>query len=377
MPLHDEALRLQSNQGTRHRVRVEVQRARERGGGRRPHTLEPAAHELEGGLVAAPGPRRQLADGVDGGRRPRPGVQGPHLREPFRRHPAAIARGRLQTRGSPLRLQLGEQRRLLRRHRLPGRVRQSFGVGEHAEEQQRVVQLVRRARLGPGLRAHPLDGVAVEAPEIVRAVDIEEAPRLHRARAPLLRRGVVEEGVGTRGQNLACERRRLGQIARHDADGALDEAFEQSLEPAQVHHLVQAVAQSLPHQRMLGHLALTDEVLLAGELIRKHHGDEVLGIGTLQRRRHALAVAIAPDGEGDVGDPAPAPREQRHSEQGLHQNVAHRRRVQVVPDLLEREAVGRPERQHDAVLERGRLQLEVEAAAEALAQREPPGAIDA
>ena len=45
--------------------------------------------------------------------------------------------------------------------------------------------------------------------------------------------------------------------------------------------------------------------------------------------------------------------------------------------VLEREAVRRPEREHDAVLERGGLELEVELAAEALAQRESPGPVDA
>ena len=45
--------------------------------------------------------------------------------------------------------------------------------------------------------------------------------------------------------------------------------------------------------------------------------------------------------------------------------------------VLEREAVRRPERQHDAVLERRGLELEVELAAEALAQRQSPGPVDA
>ena len=45
--------------------------------------------------------------------------------------------------------------------------------------------------------------------------------------------------------------------------------------------------------------------------------------------------------------------------------------------VLEREAVRRPERQHDAVLECRGLELEVELAAEALAQRQSPGPVDA
>ena len=64
-------------------------------------------------------------------------------------------------------------------------------------------------------------------------------------------------------------------------------------------------------------------------------------------------------------------------EQRLHEQVPGRARVQVVEDVLEREAVLRPEREDDRLLVGGRLQLEAEAAAEALAQRQTPCAIDA
>ena len=75
--------------------------------------------------------------------------------------------------------------------------------------------------------------------------------------------------------------------------------------------------------------------------------------------------------------PAPARLEHRRGEQRLDQHVARGRRVQVVEDVLEREAVLRPEREDDRLLVGGRLQLEAEADAEALAQREAPGAVDA
>ena len=54
-----------------------------------------------------------------------------------------------------------------------------------------------------------------------------------------------------------------------------------------------------------------------------------------------------------------------------------RRGLEVVAHLVERKAVRRPERQHDAVFERAGLQLEVELAAHALAQRQAPGLVDA
>ena len=79
----------------------------------------------------------------------------------------------------------------------------------------------------------------------------------------------------------------------------------------------------------------------------------------------------------DAEHPAPARDEHRRVEHRLDQQGPHRGRVQIARDLGELEAVRGGERQHDVVLGRGRLELEVELAAEALAQRQPPGAIDA
>ena len=52
-------------------------------------------------------------------------------------------------------------------------------------------------------------------------------------------------------------------------------------------------------------------------------------------------------------------------------------RMEVAGDVAELETVRRGQRQHDVVLGRRRLQLEIELAAKALAQREAPGPIDA
>ena len=51
--------------------------------------------------------------------------------------------------------------------------------------------------------------------------------------------------------------------------------------------------------------------------------------------------------------------------------------MEVPSNLGKFEAVGRRQRQHDIVFGRCRLKLEVELAAEAFAQRQPPGAVDA
>ncbi len=77
-------------------------------------------------------------------------------------------------------------------------------------------------------------------------------------------------------------------------------------------------------------------------------------------------------------------RFQRHREMNIGESrIAVLERVvdgvaaHVARDLVEREAVVRPEREHDRVVGGGGLQLEVERAAELLAQREPERAVDA
>src|SRR5207237_7362419 len=82
-------------------------------------------------------------------------------------------------------------------------------------------------------------------------------------------------------------------------------------------------------------------------------------------------------GERDAGNPAPARREHRRVEQGLDQHAAHGVRVEVILDVGEVEAVRRRQRQDDVVFGGGGLKLEIEAGAEALAQCQAPGAIEA
>src|SRR2546422_3089171 len=92
--------------------------------------------------------------------------------------------------------------------------------------------------------------------------------------------------------------------------------------------------------------------------------------------RSLLAAARAQHGERPGRVPAPARAEHRRVEHRLHQQVLRRLGLQVLEHVLEREAVLGAERQHDRVLGGGRLQLEVEAAAEPLAERESPGPVD-
>ena len=130
-------------------------------------------------------------------------------------------------------------------------------------------------------------------------------------------------------------------------------------------------------QRMVGDLALADQVLGAGELVGKDRRDQVLGLHARELRRHLLAAAEARQRQRHAGDPAPARDEHRRIEQRLDQHLPDAGRMQVARDLGQLEAVRRGQREHDVVLGRRRLQLEIELAAEALAQRQAPGAVDA
>ena len=168
-----------------------------------------------------------------------------------------------------------------------------FIDGEEAEPDQRVVQLISIGGLGPGFRAHPRDGVGVEPAEIGGGLGREPAPAHHRLGAALLQRRVVEIGIGTGGEHLERQRRRLGQIAGDDANVAGFDPPQQPFQPGDVHRLVEAVGDGLAHQRMVGDLALAREVLGAGDLVGKDRRDEILGTHARELRRDLAAAAEA------------------------------------------------------------------------------------
>ncbi len=128
---------------------------------------------------------------------------------------------------------------------------------------------------------------------------------------------------------------------------------------------------------MVGHLALADEVLGTGDLIREDGRDQVFRAHPRELRRHLLAAAEPRQRERDAGNPSPARDEHRRIEHGLDEDWPHGRRMQVARDLSQLKAVRRRQRQHDVVLGRRCLQLKIELSAEALAQCEAPRAVDA
>ena len=69
------------------------------------------------------------------------------------------------------------------------------------------------------------------------------------------------------------------------------------LEPVDVHRFDEAIGDRLADQRMVGDLALADQVLGAGELVGEDRRDQVLGVHPRQLRRHFLAAAEARQGQ--------------------------------------------------------------------------------
>src|ERR1700691_2309740 len=74
--------------------------------------------------------------------------------------------------------------------------------------------------------------------------------------------------------------------------------------------------------------------------------------------------------------PAPACGEHRRIEQRLREHVLDVFRPQEFEYDFEWKGMLLAERKHDAIVGGGRLQFEIERAAEAFAQRQTPGAID-
>ena len=249
--------------------------------------------------------------------------------------------------------------------------------GRIPKRQQRVVHLVGVARVRPRLPAHLGDRLGIERADAGGEIGIGAAQR-HGARATLLERRVVEEGVRVGVEDLVRDRRRRRGLDRDGADGArLDAVPARRASPsASIASCRQLSSVSL-HQRMVGRLDRSDLVVAAGELGGKDRGEQILGAHALQRHRHPAPAGEAQQRQrpGDV--PAPAVGEHRRHQRGLHEIVAEPVRPHHGEDAFEREAVLLAERQDDAVVGGGRLQLEVEADAEALAQREAEGAVDA
>ena len=114
----------------------------------------------------------------------------------------------------------------------PGGRRAGLLFGQGAQPQQRVMKFLGVDGVGPGLGADLGDRLRIEPAEVGGALRIAPAPRHDGLCSPLFQRRVVEEGVGSGGQRLERERRRLGQIAANDTDLARFEAASSRSNPS-------------------------------------------------------------------------------------------------------------------------------------------------
>ena len=261
---HHDALRHQPREGDLDVRGLESHRPRERVGGDGTEAFQAAAHDLDQRIVARPCLRRELLRRCHRRRVLGERIHALELRQPLGRDPNVDSRRRLfraracgmRGRGN-MRVQARGPARVDQRFRegRPALGRSHLGVGDEAETEQRIVQLVGVARFRPGLLAHKLDGRGVETTQVGGGRVVEPAPIDHRLRAALLQGRVVEIGIGPRRQDFERQRRGLGQIARDYREIAALDPPQQCLQSIDVHRLVQALVDRLLHQRMVGDLA--------------------------------------------------------------------------------------------------------------------------
>ena len=172
-----------------------------------------------------------------------------------------------------------------------------------------------------------------------------------------------------------AERRRLAGVARQELDGAALIVLQHLKPSAGIERLVKAVVHGLADERMIRDIDVAVMVFQAADSGGKGGGEQIVGAEPLEEKRHLFAVLEAEHHEraGDI--PTPPQRKHRHREQRLLQHFLAIVRPQHLEQLFQREAVLRSDRQQDAVVRGGRLQLEIETAAKPLAQREPPGLV--
>ena len=364
-----EAFHFERRERRRDLARGQSKQIGERGLRDRPLAFQSSAHQLDQRLFARPDFLGMAGRRGDGGIEPRVGPERLRLRQALGRDPESHVR-RLQSRDATVARERGDPV-------APAGAGPRFRLAQYAEPQQCVVQFVGVGGVGPGFLLDARDRFGIEPAQFGRVFRREPAPIHHCLGTAFFQRRVIEIGIRPRREHFERERRRLGEIARDHADVASLEAGEQTFESADVHRLGQTIGDGLAHQRVIGDFPLADQILRAGELVGEGGADQILGVHARELRRHLTAAAEARQRERDARDPAPARDEHGRVEHRLDQDFAHARGIEIARHLGQLEAVRGGEREHDVVFGRRGLELEVELAAEALAQRKTPGAVDA
>lgn len=205
----------------------------------------------------------------------------------------------------------------------------------------------------------------------------QHAPQEDRASPPLLERRIIQKGIRHRVQDLVRENRRDRRVLCPQFNPPLLDPFQNPLQACEVKCFGKAVPQRLEHERMVRDRdVLRRTVVLALRLGRKDGAEEIIGAHALDGRGHAPAVVKPKQRQRPCQGPAPARGEDRGSQHRLHEGVLHLPGPEEVRDLLERKRMLGTERKDNAVIRCGCLQLEIETAAETLAQCQAPGTVD-
>ena len=237
------------------------------------------------------------------------------------------------------------------------------------------MQFLRAACSRPDFPAHLLHRCRTQRSMILRRHRLQPAPHGHGAGAAFLERRAVQEAVHPRIDDLGSQRRGLTDIAAFERNRSRLDVGQHLDQPLDVHRLGQAVVYRLSDQRVIRHLAVTDDVFQTGQLVGKDAGHQVFGLHSQQMRRRLASGMKTSDGERNDGVPAPTNRKHRRIEQSLHEYVPHCGGLQEMLHVLQRKALRSSQRQDQRILVGGGLQLEVEGAAESLPQRQSPGAV--
>ena len=200
---------------------------------------------------------------------------------------------------------------------------------------------------------------------------------LHGVRAPVLRLLVVEERVRPRGEDLVREHRRFGRVDGVHAHRRRTRCARAARADRRRRALRASVSSTVWRTITwsgisIGPTRLSWHAAACGNIAAMRSSASMRWIGGGLRRpprnRSTSSARL---------------RFQRHREMniGASSTACCKRLLDgaaadVARDLVEREAVVRTERQHDRVVARRGLQLEVERAAELLAQRETERAVD-
>ena len=366
-PLQDHARVLESRERAVNDPKGQPEARGQAGRGNRPETLHPALHYAPRGIL--------LADALFDAARHR--NRGRHLRvRPQRPQPGKALDGDIRGDLATFQGPRGHRRPAVR-HEGRGHARPLRGIAhrQHAQREQKIVELVGGAEIGPRLRPHLGQRLGIERAERPRQFGVG-APQRDRARPPLLQRGVVQERVGIGVQDLVRHRRGRRRLHRDRPDLAAVDRIEHIPQAVHVHGLPQAVLNGLGHQRMIRHRDRARVVVPAGHLFRKHRGQQVFRPHPDQRNRHPAASLLPQHRERARDVPPPAVAEHRDGQQRLHEIGLERRLPHHAEHVLERERMLLPEGQDEPVVGRGRLQLEIEGEAEALAERQSPGPRD-